>query len=612
MGKVISSILVVLLVISLFPGQSFATEASTEEVSLSSLSTYPCAMPGARVTCSEINEMLTESALERGIPPEVAKAVAFRESTWQQWTDAEQKTPNVQDDGGIGIMQVTDKGYDEDRLKKDIQYNIDIGLNILNDKWELGLRGDIPTINDNSRDVIEHWYFAVLAYNGLVESNSPLYKSDGSRNTKAYQELVFRDLEYYNGMNLVNLPFSREDFKYEHGDDSVILEFNKLHYQVPGPLTKSRHQFSEGDKVYTVAGTNLRDTKDGGGSHPLSGRHIAEIVDSTIYYDTSSESPGRHWVRYKIKLDNNQIGYVSSGAIEPITSRLSGKTRYDTAIEISKSGWQDGADTVVLATGLDFPDALAGSPLAYKYDAPILLTRSDKLTPVTKEEIKRLGADRVIILGSTGAVSKPVEDELRDMEIDVRRLGGKDRFQTAQLIAKELNSKSGKAIVATGYNYPDALAVGPYAARNEVPILLTRKDSTSEYTMQALNGVSTTYVIGGTGAVSKKVANELPGKVERISGVTRFETASEIIREFNLGDQQALVATGFNFADALTGAVLAASKNAPLLLVKDGQVTEPIETTIAQRKIQNFILLGGTQAVNVDQDLAKLAAKNIK
>ncbi|WP_010676970.1 cell wall-binding repeat-containing protein [Bacillus timonensis] len=611
MRKIVSSIMVVLLVISFFPGQSFAAE--TQETEFLQVDLVPCQEDGARITCSDINKMLTESAIERGIPPEVAKAIAFQESTWRQWTDAKQTIPNVQDDGGIGIMQVTDKGYDEERLKKDIQYNIDTGLDILNEKWELGVEGYIPTINDNSRDVIEHWYFAVLAYNGLVEKNSPLFKSDGSPNTKAYQEEVFNRIELdNNNIKLVNLPFTREDFKYEHGDDSVILEFNKKHYQVPGPLTKSRQLFSNGDKVYTVTGTVLRDAIAGGKGTALSKRHVAEIIDSTIYYDTSSQSPERHWVRYKVKLDDNRTGYVASGTIEPITSRLSGSTRFDTAIEISKSGWQEGANTVVLAKGFDFPDALAGAPLASKYDAPILLTHTDKLTASTKKEIKRLGANKVIILGSTGAVSKAVENELRTTVKEVRRIGGVDRFETAQLIAKELGSKTGKAIVATGFNYPDALAVGPYAAQNGVPILLTRADRIPNPTKQALNGISTIYVIGGTGAVSNKVVNQLPGKVTRISGKDRFETASAIIKNFNFGDQQALVATGYNFADALTGAVLAADKNAPLLLVRDGKVTEPIESTIAQRKIREFILLGGKNAVNVDNELAKLAVKNIR
>ena len=291
MRKVCSNLIVVLLMVAFFPQSSFAAGVPGTDASLLAVGSYPCAEPGARVTCSDINVMLTESAIAHGIPPEVAKAVAFEESKWQQWEDSEQTIPtlNKNGDGGIGIMQVTDSRYDQEKLKNDIQYNIDAGLEILNEKWEWGIQGRIPTINDNSRDVIENWYFAVLAYNGLVEINSPIKKGDGTRNLEAYQERVFKNIkDYNNNISLVDLPFSKEDFEYDPEDDSAVLGFNKLHYQVPGPLTKSKQLFSEGDKVYTVAGTNLRDTKDGQGSNHLSSRHVAEILDETILYDTSA------------------------------------------------------------------------------------------------------------------------------------------------------------------------------------------------------------------------------------------------------------------------------------------------------------------------------------
>ncbi|NYE05788.1 putative cell wall-binding protein [Bacillus niacini] len=617
MRKVFSILVVFLLVVTSSPQSLFAAENFERVTSQSQALTYPCAQPGVEYTCSEINEMLTESAIAHGIPPEVAKAVAFRESNWQQWEDKEQTIPtfNKNNDGGIGIMQVTDKSgrFNEESLKNDIQYNIDKGLEILNEKWELGIRGVIPTINDNSRDVIENWYFAVLAYNGVVEKNSPTKKLDGSRNATAYQEEVFKFIEENNGMTLKTLPFTREDFKYDPADEDTALIFNKLHYEVPGPLTKSRQLFSEGDKVYTVVGTNLRTSKDGAGNNPLSSRQVAEILEETVFYDTSLQSPFRHWVRYHIQLQDGRTGYVTSGALEPITSRVSGATRYETAIEISKEGWQDGADTVVLAQAMNFPDALAGAPLAYKYNAPILLTETAKLTDATKKEIERLGADRVIILGSQVAVSKQVEDALVSMNLkEVKRIGGATRFETAQLIANELGSTNGKAIVATGFEFPDALAVAPYAARNAIPILLTNPNYIPESTMQALQGKSTIYAIGGENALNAPVINKLPGTVQQIAGETRYDTAAEIINAFDLGDQQALVATGTGFADALTGAVLAAKKNASLLLVTKDDVRTPIETIIKQRSIHTFTLLGGSDVVNVDNELAELATYSLQ
>src|SRR5699024_5330260 len=90
------------------------------------------------------------------------------------------------------------------------------------------------------------------------------------------------------------------------------------------------------------------------------------------------------------------------------TDRISGGLRFDTAVETSQSGWNT-ADTVVLARGDEYADALAGVPLAYKLDAPILLTPKDALWEATADEIARLGAGKVVILGGKGAVSPAVE-----------------------------------------------------------------------------------------------------------------------------------------------------------------------------------------------------------
>ncbi|MYL69345.1 hypothetical protein GLW00_00705 [Halobacillus litoralis] len=607
MKKITGLFLTLTLAFSLFPYQAFA--AVGDSVTLASNENYPCAKSDAEVTCSDINEMLTEGALERGIPPEVAKAVAFAESTWKQWVDEDQTEPNIQDDGGIGIMQVTDGGYDVGRLKNDIQYNINVGLDILNDKWNLGVRGVIPTVNDNSKDTIEHWYFAVLAYNGVKEVNSPIKREDGEVNESAYQEKVFGVIEEYNnGLELKTLPLEKDDFTYDPNDKDTTLNFNKMLYQVPAPLTDSRQMYKAEDKALTIEGTMLRDTKNGQGGEKLEQREVVDIKDATIYYDTSDQSPGRHWVRYHVKLEDGREGFVASGAIEPVTSRLKGETRIETAIDISEKGWQNGADTVVLAKAFDFPDALAGAPLAYKYDAPILLTRTGSLNPSTKEEIERLHADRVIILGSVGAVSKDVEDELTAMNLDdVTRIGGKDRYETAQMIADNLGSDKGEVVLTTGLNYPDALAVAPYAARQGLPILLTRPQSAPAATKDALKDQSQVYVIGGDDVVSDAVLEEFNGRVDRISGPTRFETAADIIDTFDLGNQQALVATGYNYADALTGSVLAAKKNAPLLLVRENNIPAAMERTISTRQIHNYILLGGSDVVDVADPLAELA-----
>ncbi|XKH50564.1 cell wall-binding repeat-containing protein [Chryseomicrobium palamuruense] len=272
--------------------------------------------------------------------------------------------------------------------------------------------------------------------------------------------------------------------------------------------------------------------------------------------------------------------------------RISGASRYATAVEISKKGWNQ-AENVVLATGRSFPDALAGGPLAYQLDAPILLTESSVLNADTKKEIQRLGAETVYILGGTGAVSKAIEDKLTDDGYSVIRIDGKTRFETAAKIATYLPST--EAIIANGYSFPDVLSISSYASRHGIPILLTRQNELPQETQTALATIDWSYVIGGTGAVSDRILNELPS-AERFGGSDRFATAAVVNYEFWMGTEMAYVSTGMNFPDALAGSVLAAKQDAPVLLVRKDSI--PSETKNLIYDYEKFSLIGGTGSVS--------------
>ncbi|MGX7595078.1 Ig-like domain-containing protein [Planococcus plakortidis] len=287
------------------------------------------------------------------------------------------------------------------------------------------------------------------------------------------------------------------------------------------------------------------------------------------------------------------------------TERISGSDRYKTAIAISQEGWNQ-ANTIVLATAGDFPDALAGGPLAYQEDAPILLTKTKTLTAETKQEIQRLKAKKVIILGSAGAVSQEVESELKRMGLSVERVGGKTRFETAALIAGKMNSK--QAVVANGLNFPDVLSVSSYAAKNGVPILLTRTDRLPDETKSALSGVSSTYVIGSTSVVSKSVYDTLP-KPTRYGGKDRYETGYEVATKLKMSTDKAFIATGSNFPDALAGSVLAAKNDAPILLVRPTAIPDATDRQLAA--YSGFSIFGGGGAVSEDvKDLLDRSLKN--
>ena len=306
----------------------------------------------------------------------------------------------------------------------------------------------------------------------------------------------------------------------------------------------------------------------------------------------------------KLEADNWYHYEYALNVLESV-DRFSGTDRYKTAVEISKNGWNT-SDVVILAKGRDFPDALAGGPLAYQENAPILLTNLNELTMDTENEIERLKAHKVIILGGTGAISPKVESQLQAMGLNVERIAGKNRYETAALIAKKIPSS--KAIVANGSNFPDALAVAPYASRNGIPILLTAKTKLPEASANVLNSKNSVIIVGGEGVVSNKVKSNLNHPV-RYAGANRYETAAKIITHLPMGKANAYVSTGENFADALAGSVLAAKNNSPVILVSGDKITTDVAGLLP--KYDRFSIYGGTNAVSneVEQKLNDIMTK---
>ncbi|MBN3554192.1 SpoIID/LytB domain-containing protein [Fictibacillus nanhaiensis] len=281
-------------------------------------------------------------------------------------------------------------------------------------------------------------------------------------------------------------------------------------------------------------------------------------------------------------------------------TRISGIDRFEVASNVSKKGWASGADTVLIANYDAFADALSAAPLAYKLNAPILLSRKDKLTSFTKQEITRLKPKNIIIIGGSGSIASQVENEITSMKLDIslRRISGSDRYEVSQKIASEVGVK-GKAIVSSGISFADALSIAPYASRRGLPILLTRKDQLPTQTSAALkaNQTTSTIIIGGEGSVGTNVAKLLPSPV-RIGGADRYEVATNIIKQLKLEAEAAFVANGVKSADALTGSVLAAKENAPILLTRPTALPPTIQEVISDKYISMFTVLGGDASIS--------------
>lgn len=290
--------------------------------------------------------------------------------------------------------------------------------------------------------------------------------------------------------------------------------------------------------------------------------------------------------------------------------RLFGGDRYATAADISAHHWKS-SNTVILASGADFADAMAGVPLAVKKLAPILLTDPSRLSPAASAELSRLGAETVIILGGQGAVSARVAEEIESLNVTVERLAGVDRYWTAYAIAKAVDSPTGQAAIATGDDFPDGLSISSYAGSSGIPILFARQGVLPSATRQAIQelNIGTTIVVGGEGVISSAVSGALPSPT-RLGGVDRYDTARLVADRYfgaSATTDSAFIATGDDFPDALAGANLAAALGpSPVLLSRFNTVPTPTRDYLVNysSRIGTDYLLGGAGVLSTDVEKA--------
>ncbi|WP_344028523.1 cell wall-binding repeat-containing protein, partial [Leucobacter iarius] len=270
--------------------------------------------------------------------------------------------------------------------------------------------------------------------------------------------------------------------------------------------------------------------------------------------------------------------------IKDTWKRLGGANRFETAVAISKEHFPKGSKNAVIARFDTAPDALAAAPFAAKKDAPLLLTQTMVLTPQTKAELSRLKVETVYIAGGTGAVSAGVAGQIQKMGIKVVRLGGADRFETSNTIVKAgWPEGSGEVFVATAWDFPDALSAGAAAGGAKAPVLLVDGKSSGlrADVRKVLEGLKPAQinVAGGTGVVSAGAATQLGkiAKTARYGGADRYATSAQIAKKWHTAGGKVYLATGANFADALTASAVAGKDAAgPMLLVRNNCVPDPV------------------------------------
>ena len=298
----------------------------------------------------------------------------------------------------------------------------------------------------------------------------------------------------------------------------------------------------------------------------------------------------------------------------PSFTALRGADRYETAIAVSTHAFAPGVEAVVLATGEDFPDALSAAPLAAAYKGPVLLTHSSSLDTETIAEITRLAPSKVFLVGLEAGVADQVRAALPALAGDaVVSLVGTDRYDTARLVAGEIEAKLGSVdgvVLAPGDSFPDALAVAPVAAAKGWPILLTPADGpVPDATMQALADLGASAGV----EVGTSVDPGVSGYTwRRLVGADRYDTSAEVAAmaaEEGLTFAHVALATGEDFPDALAAGPYLAVDKGILLLTRSDAVPAPIVAALQAHSDDagsiDFIGLDGTVAGEVKLLLAK-------
>ena len=292
--------------------------------------------------------------------------------------------------------------------------------------------------------------------------------------------------------------------------------------------------------------------------------------------------------------------------------RLSGDNRYETSVEVSEKNFKS-ADTVVLASGQNIADALVASSYADIEEAPILLTNKNSISDEVLDEIERLKADKVVIVGGQSSVSSSVESRLKKEDIKVTRISGSDRFDTSDKLSQEvsrLSKKSSQAILVNGYKNIDALSVSSLATKEELPILLNGRNALNMSVKNRLKqmNVNKVYIIGGNNSISSDVEKELKRmqiSVVRLSGTDRYETSANIAKYAYKDFDEAIIASGENPVDALAASTLTGKKEAPILLTNRNKIPKSIKKIIEDMDIGKITIVGGESSItdNVMDDM---------
>ncbi|WP_249287936.1 cell wall-binding repeat-containing protein [Mobiluncus curtisii] len=307
------------------------------------------------------------------------------------------------------------------------------------------------------------------------------------------------------------------------------------------------------------------------------------LIDSAVY----------SWLQaHGVPLSNQQPQQPKPQGIQVGKSRIGGITRVSTSTMLLDNAANK--SEVVLATGRNFPDGLVAGALAGASKSGVVLTMgTNAIEPETLSKLKSVGTSKVTIVGGTGAVSQGVEDSLKAAGIQVNRIAGTDRYDTAFKVYEYMKAsgklKTQSVFVATGKDFPDALAASAVAAKIGAAVILAD-------TPEQVNRVAGTYPYAVGAQTTSLMANMRVSMSGGFDGKDRYDTANKLVNWSRWrGGDTVMVAVGTNYPDALAAGGLSASTGQLLVLANPN-----FNTLKVPAGTKNLVFIGG-EAANPDK-----------
>lgn len=282
-------------------------------------------------------------------------------------------------------------------------------------------------------------------------------------------------------------------------------------------------------------------------------------------------------------------------------NRIAGQDRFDTSAKISQNGWSE-SYYAVLVNGNMYADAAVSSPLAYKFEAPILLVNKDSIPTNIVTELQRLKTKKVFIIGGTSAISKNVEDQLSSLGISIEeRIAGNDRFETALKVKHHLISADSKNVyVADSDDWQGAIETSPIACATQCPIIYGNKNGVSNEVKQNVNSEFHNFQIIGEKSNKDYINNTkswLSNGLQIFTlGQNKTDTNLQIYETFKdkFKLNKIFLVSSKGFADGLCVSNIAGATDSPILFVDENNINT-IENFICQHRseIDEIDAIGG-------------------